>query len=215
VSDDWRLRIDLPDDGAARRLGDLLGDRDLEHDLGTSFGERAVVSVDGHEVFCYTGTRRQAQAAESVIRRLAADNGWRPQIELRRWHPTAERWEDPEEPLPADPQDSQAEREQRLDDERAASAQQGYPEMEVRVSCGSRLAAAEISRRLDEEGIPHLHRWSYLLIGATDEDSAQALAEQLRQGVAADATVSVELNPRAVYDARPASPFAVLGGMGG
>jgi hypothetical protein len=54
-----------------------------------------------------------------------------------------------------------------------------------------------------------------VLIGATDEDGAKALAERIRAEAPAGSTVTAELNERFVYDNRPWSPFALLGGLGG
>lgn len=222
MNDDWRLRIDLGERGLARRLGELLAAEEIEHDLKRAFRDRVVVSVDGTEVFCYTDSRAQAQRAEQLIRRLAADHGWWTQTELSHWHATAERWE------PADAQQvgaeheeqiaaerAESEHEEHIAAERAESERQGYPEMEVRVQFPSRGEAADLADRLRAEGIPSLHRFHYVLIGATDDDSAQALARRLREEVGADATVTVEANRRAVYDNRLWSPFAVLGGLGG
>jgi hypothetical protein len=83
------------------------------------------------------------------------------------------------------------------------------------VQCATRGEAGELSEQLTQEGIPNLHRWSYLLIGATDEDSAQALATRLRAEAPAGSQIAVERNQRAIYDHRPTSPFAVLGGLAG
>src|SRR5450432_3530730 len=107
------------------------------------------------------------------------------------------------------------ERAERVTDERAESAQQGYPEFEVRIQCDSRSAAGELSDRLEQEGIPNVHRWSYVLVGATDEESAQQLAQRLRGELPAGVQITVELNARAVWDERPSNPFAVLGGLAG
>ena len=52
-----------------------------------------------------------------------------------------------------------------------------------------------------------MHRWHYLLIGATDEDSAQALAERLRGEAPEGSEVLVEQNRRVVYEHRPFNPF--------
>lgn len=214
MNDDWRLKIDLHDGGRARRLGELLESEELEPDLQRSLRDRVVVSVDGPEVFCYAGTRGQAESAEQVIRQLADQEGWKLELQLSHWHPTAEQWEEPDAPLPASEAESEHEREERVVQEREESAQQGYPEFEVRVQCSSRAQAGELSHRLEQEGIPNLHRWGYLLIGATDEDSAQALAERLRNEAPADGKVTVERNQRAIYDDLPRSPFAVFGGLG-
>jgi hypothetical protein len=211
MNDDWRLRIDLHDDGAAHQLSELLGAQELEH----SFDDRVVVSVDGPEVFCYAGTRSQVESAEQVVRGLAEQHGWDLELELAHWHPTAEQWEDADVPLPENEAQAAREREERIAQERQESAQQGYPEFEVRVQCATRAEAGALSDKLEQEGIPNLHRWSYLLIGATDEDSAQALATRLGGEVPAGGMISVERNQRAVYDQRPTSPFAVLGGLAG
>jgi hypothetical protein len=60
-----------------------------------------------------------------------------------------------------------------------------------------------------------VHRSHYLLVGATDEDSAQALAERLRGEAPEGCEVVVEMNRRSVYDHRPFNPFTLLGGLGG
>jgi hypothetical protein len=213
MNDDWRLRIDLHDGGLAHRLSELLEAEELEHDLERSFHDRVVVSVDGPEVFCYAGTRSQAEGAEQVIRQLADQHGWKLELELAHWHPTSEQWEDPDAPLPDSKAEAVQEREQRVAQEREESAEQGYPEFELRVQCSTRAEAGELSDKLDREGIPNLHRWSYLLIGATDEDSAAALAGRLRGETPAGVKVTVERNQRAIYDDLPRSPFAVLGGL--
>lgn len=215
MDDDWRLRIDLHEDGFARRLGELLQAEEIEHDLERAFRDRVVVSVDDAEVFCYAGSRAQAERAEQLVRRLAAEHGWPVEVQLSHWHPVAERWEDPDAPTPAGAADSGGEHDERVAAERAESARQGYPELEVRVECASRAQAADLADRLADEGIPNLHRFRYVLIGATDEDSAQSLAERLRAQAPPGTTVSVEANRRAVYDNRLWSPFAVLGGLGG
>jgi hypothetical protein len=215
MNDDWRLRVIMSESGLTHRLSELLTSEELEHDLESTFHDRIVVSIDGPELFCYAGTRDQAQAAERLIRRLAEQHGWDLDIELARWHPTAEEWEDPDVPLPGDATGTEAEREERLAQERAESAEQGYPEFEVRIQCHSRQEAGELSGRLEDEGMPNLHRWSYVLIGVADEDSATALAARLRTEVPAGSAVTVELNERTVYDGRPWSPFSLLGGLAG
>jgi hypothetical protein len=214
MNDDWRLRIDLRENGPARQLGALLGGEELEHDLERGFRDRVVVSVDGAEVFCYTGTRDQAERARELIGGIVQQHGWEAEVELAHWHPTAELWEPAEVRDPQTSQERDYEREGRIARERRESADQGYPEFEVRVQCSSRGAAGELSGTLEREGIPNLHRWSYVLVGATDEDSAAALAERLRAEAPAETTVTVERNQRAIYDDLPRSPFTVLGGLG-
>jgi hypothetical protein len=136
-------------------------------------------------------------------------------VQIAQWHPVSEEWESPDQPLPAGPADTAEEREERIEDEREDSAEQGYPEFEVRVQTRTRHDASELSHRLDAEGISHVRRSHYLLIGATDEDSAQTLAERLRGEAPAGSEVLVEANPRSIYEHRPWNPFTLLGGLGG
>jgi hypothetical protein len=215
MSDDWRLRIILSEQGVAHRLSELLTSEELEHDLEASFHDRVVVSVDDAEVFCYTGSRSQAEAVEQLVRQLAGQHGWELDVKLAHWHPVAEEWEDPDAPLPAGPLPIEAEREQRVAQERIDSADQGYPEYEVRIKCHSRHDAGELADRLEGDGMPNVHRSHYVLVGATDEDSAHALAVRIRGEVPAGTTVDVERNERSSYEHRPWSPFVLLGGLAG
>jgi hypothetical protein len=215
MNDDWRVRIDLHQDGIADRLAERLESSELEHDLESSFHDRVVVSRDGAELFCYAGTREQADRAANLIRSLAAENGWEVDLELRRWHPTAEEWEDPDKPLPQSDDERLAEHQELMRTEREEAQARGFPEFEVRVECPSRRAAAELAQKLREEGMPSVHRSSYLLVGALDEDSANALAERLRHEAPAGSTVRVEGTGRAALAEQPSNPFAFMGGLAG
>jgi hypothetical protein len=68
-----------------------------------------------------------------------------------------------------------------------------------------------LSKQLRKEGLPAVHRWRYLLVGATDEDSAKALAERIRNEAPTGNQVKVEGTWAAVYAERAPNPFAVLG----
>ncbi len=215
MNDDWRLEVDLQNAGQARALTDQLQTPELEHDLERSYRDRVVVSFDGPVVFCYAASREQAQRTEEVIRRLAVDAGWELTTELRHWHPTAEEWEDPDKPLPGSDDELAAERGQLMQRERAESLTRGYPEFEVRVQCQSHGETVELSQRLRDEGLQSVNRWRYLLVGAMDEDSANALVQRLSSELPSGCTVTVEATGRAVLDEVGTSPFAVLGGLAG
>lgn len=216
MSDDWRLRVLLVDDGAARALTERLGAEELGRDLDKSFGDRLAVSVDGPEVFCYADSREQAERAANVIHSLATKHGWDVELELRRWHPTAEEWEDPDKPLPQTEAERLAEHEELVEKEREETAIRGYSEYEVRVECRSHRETVNLADRLHEEGIPTVRRWKYLLVGARDEDSANALADRLRDEAPGSATVTAEVSRRVALDDDPVrNSFAVFGGLGG
>jgi hypothetical protein len=216
MGDDWRLQVGVFEDGRARALTERLEAERLGEDLETAFGDRLIVSVDGPTVFVYSGDREQAQIAAAAIRRVAAQNNWDIELELKRWHPTAEEWEDPEEPLPETPAERAAEHAKRVEKERVQTAERGYAEYEVRVECASHHDTVALADRLRDEGMPILRRWRYLLVGAPDEDSANALAERLRGEAPRGSTVTAEPSMRAAYDDDPGrGSFAIFGGLGG
>ena len=85
----------------------------------------------------------------------------------------------------------------------------------MRVQCASHHDTVQLAHRLRSEGIPYLRRWRYVLIGATDEESAAALAERLSAEAPAGSTVTAEASLAAIDAETPANPFAVFGGLGG
>ena len=213
MSDDWRLRIELHHAGAAAELIVLL--EKSEQDLEASFHDRVALSRDGSEVFAYTGTRELAGRVEELIRSLASEHGWEVETELRHWHPTAEEWEDPDKPMPDGDAAETAEHAALIERERTEVAERGYPEFEVRVEFPSRRDAAQFAGKLHDEGLPNVHRWRYVVIGATDEDAAAALGERIHAEAPPGCTVKVEGTWRALRSEQPFNPFAVFSGMAG
>lgn len=215
MNDDWRLQIDLHEEDHAHALTERLDAEQLEHDLSDAFHDRVIVSRDGARVFLYAGTREQAGLARDAVEADAKQHGWTVDVELRHWHPTAEDWEDPDKPLPEGDAAKLAEHEALIAREREETARTGHPEFEVRVDLPSRHDAVRFSEQLREEGLPMVHRWRFLLVGATDEDMAKELAERIRAEAPPGSRVKVEGTWAAAYAERPPNPFAVLGGLGG
>jgi hypothetical protein len=219
MNDDWRLRVDLEEEGIAHELTSRLEAFDLVHDLRTSFGERVIVSRDGPEVFCYTATLEQAQAAERAIHSVAGEHGWRLDAKIEHWHPVSEQWEDPDDRLPDTVADAAAERAELIERERQEAADQGYLDYEVRVHCASQEAARELAGRLRTEGIQTVQRREFVVAGAADEDAAAALALRIRREAPEGAGVTTEASVPEVVAATPFAtpfnPFAVFGGLAG
>jgi hypothetical protein len=218
MSEDWRLRVRFEHESEARALAKRLQAPDLEHDLETSFHDRVVVSRDGPVVFCYANSRAQAEAARRAIANLEDGSGWSIEIVLECWHPLAERWEPPDAELPNTPAEVSQEHAELIDSEREESRDQGFPMFEVRVKCESRREAEELAQRLAADGIPTAHRWHFVVAGADDEDSANALAARIRDQAVPGTTVTVEGSVQEITQdvpyATPYNPFAVLGGLG-
>ena len=215
MSDEWRLRIDVHEQGRVRRLLEHVDATELEHELETAFQDRVVVSNDGSTIFFYAGQREQAERGRQVARRFAEEQGWEVELELRRWHPTAEAWEDPDKPLPADDAQQAAEHAERIAGERRRALSEGEPEFEVRVECASRADAVRLAEQLREEGLPSVQRFKYVVVGALDEDSARKLAQRIRAEAPEGSVVTAEGTLAAVLTEGGASnPFAVFGGLG-
>ena len=216
MNDDWRLTVELAEQGIAHGMSEDLAAGELDHDLEESFGDRVIVTHDGPHLFLYAATREQTEEAEKAVRSLAEKNNWHiASTALERWHPTELEWEDPDKPLPKSEEERETEHETLLDEERAEAAERGYPEWEVRVDTPGHREAVELSRRLDAEGLQNVRRWKYLVVGAIDEDSAQALAERLRAEAPQGSEIKVEGTFQAARHEAPANPFAIFGGLGG
>lgn len=180
MNDDWRLQIDFRDDGPLDALQDQLDAEDLEHDLSEAFEDRVIVSNNGTTLFIYAGDKEQAERARALVERLCKEDEEEVTIDFKRWHPIAEDWKPADEPLPADPAEERAERQEAIERELKETEERGYPEFEVRIDPPSRGEAKRFAEQLRAEGLPVVHRWKYLLIGAIDEEHAKELAERLR-----------------------------------
>jgi hypothetical protein len=215
MNDEWRLQIDVQGERDAGSLTERLNAAELEHELSEAFHDRMIVSGDGPRVFVYAGTREQAEHARDLIAKLGETHSWDLATALTHWHPEAEEWEDPDLPLPESDAARVAEHAELIAAERQQLAATGEPEFEVRVDLPSHREAVHFAETLRAEGLPAVRRWKYLVVGATDEDAAKALATRLEGEAPAGSKVTVEGSGQIAYAERPANPFAVFGGLGG
>jgi hypothetical protein len=215
MNDDWRVQVICPTTAAAESLNELLREGDFQHNLQDAAGERVVVSLDGHELFLYAGTRPQAERAIGALKVLVAESKLSVRTELRRWHPVSEEWVDADLPLPDSERAASAEHAELIAQEDEEQSHLKYAEWEVRIDTGSHRETLSLARTLRADGIPYLRRWRYLVIGAADEDAANALAERVRAIAPADSRIGVEASAKTVEDEMPPNPFAVFGGLGG
>jgi hypothetical protein len=215
MNDDWRVQVTCPSTATAASLSEALREGELEHDLQDAAGERVVVSDDGNELFLYAGTRPQAERAADAVKAFMTKSNLSVRTELRRWHPVSEEWVDADLPMPDSERATAAEHAELMAQEDAEQARLKYAEWEVRVDTGSHRETLTLAHALRADGIPYLRRWRYLVIGAADEDAANALAARVRGIAPSDAEVRVEASAKTVEDEMPANPFSVFGGLGG
>jgi len=214
MNDDWRLQIDFREDGPVDALEDHLDARELEHDLSKAFHDKVIVSRNGTTIFLYAGDREQSEAARSLVEQFARENEEEIEVDFKRWHPLSQEWEPADRPLPADAAARAEEHQAKIAKEREESEEQGYPQYEVQVELPSRDEADRFAEQLRGEGLPTVHRAHYVLVGAADEDAADALGERIRSEAPAGSKVAVQGTLKEIEDDFP-HPFAFLGGLGG
>ena len=192
--DDWRIRIELPDEEVAQDLLARLGLRQSDaEELADDLREhRLAVSQDGDTVFVYAATAMQAEQAARIVETELDDQGLTPsRFVTERWLEDEERWnDDPEQP-----------------DIEEELLQRGYAPWEVRVEAESLREAHDLAEQLRSEGYDVSRTFTYVIAGARSREEAVELARRIHG--------EVEPGGELVYEVQPQNPFAVFGGLAG
>jgi hypothetical protein len=195
MNDDWRIRIELPEEGQAEgllgRIGLDLGSDEAKQLANELEGRRLAVSQDGNELFVYASSPAEAERARKIVEAELAAEG----IEART--SAVERWLHDEERWTGEPPQETWEEEE-LD--------RGYAPWEVRVERDTHAAARQLGDELEQEGYDVIRRWRYLIVGTASEEEAQELAKRVHG--------EVEPGGELVWEVTPQNPFAVFGGLG-
>jgi hypothetical protein len=213
VAEDWRLTALIEGEGIGRLL-DRLREPEVEAEARKRLGSAVVVSVDGDTLFAYADSGDAIHQAADVIRALLAEHDLEAGVAVHRWHELEERWEDESVPLPQTDSERSAEHERLEADEAAEGRERGRTLWEVRLELPSHEETRALARQLEDEGLSVIARWTYLLVGADNEDDARELADRLR-AEAPNAKVQDEPSGEMVAEVTPANPFAVFGGLAG
>lgn len=214
MHDDWRLRVRLAGSEHTEALSARLQAGELSEEVARELGDAIAVSRDGAELFLYADAHAALRAAEQVVRDDLARHGREAEIVASRWHPDAEDWEPADAPEAASAAEREAEHARLMRREDAESEAAGFPEFEARAVLPSHQAARELSERLEREGVAHVRRWRYVIVGADDEDAAKDWAERLRGESPAGTEVTAEGTFAYVERADPA-PFKGVAQLGG
>jgi hypothetical protein len=211
MHDEFRLQVQA---ARPRELLAALKRYQPEEPEGAELGRLAVTNEQEH-VFVYADSLAAAQQARQAVERMITANSLQADLSLWRWHPEEERWEDASTPLPEEAAQRAAEHAIRERRETEESLRSGYSQWEVRISLPSHHDARSLAERLQGEGIPVVQRWRHLLIGANDEDDANALAERLRAQAPAGSELEVQGNGLPFWQMlnAPARPFTFFGGL--
>jgi hypothetical protein len=191
--DDWRIRIELPDEAEAQDLLGRLGLRQSgAEELADDLREhRLAVSQDDDTVFIYAASGMQAEQAARIVESELDDQGLTPsRFVTERWLQNEERWnDDPEQP-----------------DIEEELLQRGYAPWEVRVEADSLREAHDLAEQLRSEGYDVSRTFTYVIAGAASREEAVELARRVHG--------EVEPGGELVYEVQPLNPFAVFGGLG-
>jgi hypothetical protein len=191
--DDWRIRIELPDEEGARGLLERLGlARSDAEDLADELrAHRLAVSRDGDSVFVYTATGMQAEQASRIVEEELEEEGLMPtRLVTERWLRDEDRWDD--EPDQGDVEEELLER--------------GYAPWEVRVEAKSLREAHDLAEELRGEGFDVSRTFTYVIVGTESREQAVELARRVDG--------RVQPSGELVYEVQPQNPFAVFGGLG-
>ena len=214
MAEDWRVTATLDEPDAGRLLS-TLHSAEVEGDARRQLGRRVAVSSDGDSVFLYADTEDAARGAARVLHAVLDEHSMRADVKIDRWHHEEEEWVDASVPLPSTAAEHAAEHAHLEADEESESEQSGVADWEVRVELASHQDARALAEKLESEGTDCVRRWKFLLVGAGDEDDANALASRLQSEAPAGATVHVEPGSGLAWQLQPSNPFAVFGGLGG
>jgi hypothetical protein len=215
MADDWRLSIVPPDDTDPPSVLGWVLEHELEEEASERLGHRLAVEVSAGDsaVFFYGDSETQIREAERLLASILAERGVDARVQIARWHPASERWEDAAVPLPQTEADADRER-RSLEAEEVAESRAGVPEWEVRLDLPGHRETSELAERLEGEGLPVLRRWRFLLVGAESEEDANGLAERLRAEAPPGTSVTVEGSGALLDEVAFPNPFVVFGGLG-
>jgi hypothetical protein len=195
MAEDWRVRVELEDEGARKEFTRLLQDglSPLGADLAQQLqGGHVSVSGDDENLFVYADSQPQAERAHAVIVAELEHHGVEATAsDVEHWLADEERWDN--EPAG----DSWEEEVEAL----------GYAAWEVRVTCGSRHEAVALATQLEAEGYQPIRQWKHLIVGTDSREDADALAARVHGEVETGGAVVWE----EAIDSDLVRPFAFFG----
>jgi hypothetical protein len=175
--EEWRVEIDLDDEGHGYTLGERLRAHDLDDEARKRLGRRVIVTRDGPRLFLYASSEEAAREAERVARELLETERLTGSIRIRSWDPGAEEWRGPETTV----------------------GEGAHPyEWEVHIDLPGRNEARELAARLEGEGLPAHRLWRWVTVDARTTDDANEIADRLREELPDGTEVRVEPNPEGI-----------------
>ena len=85
MAEDWRVEVELGEEGHGLAIGDKLRSLDLDDEARERLGGQVIVTRDGSKMFLYAATREAAEEARRVIAELIEADDLDAQVELTHW----------------------------------------------------------------------------------------------------------------------------------
>jgi hypothetical protein len=158
---EWRVEVNLDDEDHGYSLGERLRSHDLDDEARERLGGGVIVTRDGPRLYVYTKSPPAAREAERVLRELVEAERLTADIRVTVWDEERDAWLD-------------AEGGEVVEDPRAGEER---PEYFVLVESDDQEALEQLAARLDR---PVEVRRGMLLVGSSDDEEVEALAERLR-----------------------------------
>jgi hypothetical protein len=94
MADEWRVEIELREEGHGLTLGERLRSLDLDDEAREQLGGNVIVTRDGPHMFIYAASEAAAQEAGRVVSELVEDEGLEAEVSVTHWDAGDHAWED-------------------------------------------------------------------------------------------------------------------------
>lgn len=94
MAEEWRVEVDLGEEGHGLSLGERLRSLDLDDEARERLGGDVIVTRDGSRIFLYTSSQEAANEAARVVDGLMASEGIDGEASVTHWDPGDHAWED-------------------------------------------------------------------------------------------------------------------------
>lgn len=94
MAEEYRVEIELSDEGHSLSLGERLRSLDLDDDARARLGGDVIVTRDGSRMFLYAASEAAAGEASKVVEELIQAEGLEGDVSITHWDSGDHAWED-------------------------------------------------------------------------------------------------------------------------
>jgi hypothetical protein len=94
MAEEFRVEIELSDEGHGLSLGERLRSVDLDDEARERLGGDVIVTRDGSKIFLYAASEDAAGEAARVVASLIESEGLEGEVSITHWDPGDHAWED-------------------------------------------------------------------------------------------------------------------------